>query len=135
MTDTIKPSRTLSTIIRKDHETVYGFLAVPENFPLWAKGLGDILEHHDEIYLFKTPMGIMKVRFTPFNEFGVVDHFVIPDHGDVIYSPMRVIEHHEGSEVIFTLQHRDDMDDTTFEKDAAMVAKDLEVLKNLLENK
>lgn len=45
----------------------------------------------------------------------------------------RVIQNHEGAEVIFTLFRVPGVSDADFEKDAQHIAKDLSSLKSLLE--
>ena len=48
-------------------------------------------------------------------------------------NPLRVIDHPEGSEVIFTLRQRD-LTDEELRRDAKMVEAGLERLKTLLES-
>ncbi|HEY4202456.1 MAG TPA: SRPBCC family protein [Devosiaceae bacterium] len=126
--------RIISTAIAAPYEVVYGFLSRPENMPKWAEGLGHSFDRvEDSLWRVATPMGSMLVRFTPRNAFGIVDHWVIPDGGEAMYNPMRVVAHGEGTVVAFTLFRRADMDDEKFAADAAWVTKDLAKLKALLE--
>ncbi|MCX5493473.1 SRPBCC family protein [Kaistia dalseonensis] len=131
---TTRPVRHVSISIERRPEDVYGFLSDPANFPQWADGLGHSFEPlGGPDWRAVTPMGAMIIRFTPPNAFGVVDHDVIPDDGAPMANPMRVIANGDGSEVMFTLFHRPDMSDEDFERDADWVAKDLRVLKAVLE--
>ena len=75
----------------------------------------------------------MKVRFSKNNAFGVLDHWVSPTPETTIYIPMRVIRNGEGSELIFTLFRLPKISDPKFASDAALVARDLQSVKDALE--
>jgi hypothetical protein len=130
---TLFQSRNLSVSINRDAKDVYNFVSVPENFPRWASGLGKSLKKVNGEWIAETPEGPVKVRFTERNEFGVLDHWVIPKPGLQIYIPMRVIANGSGCELIFTLFRLPDMSDEQFAADAEWVMRDLTSLKNLLE--
>lgn len=125
----------IHTTIRKPFSHVYGFLAKPENFTLWASGLatGEFRKMENGLWFAQTPMGEMHIRFTPVNEFGILDHWVIPPEGEEMYNPMRVIHNAEGCDVVFTLFQRDDMTESDMQRDHAWVMKDLAQLKMVLE--
>jgi hypothetical protein len=53
--------------------------------------------------------------------------------GEVIFNPMRVVTHGDGSEVVFSVRRLPDMSDEEFARDAALVQADLTRLKHLLE--
>jgi len=130
---TMYQSRNLSVQIRRNPRDVYNFTSVPENFPRWASGLGKSLKRKNGEWIAETPQGPIKVRFTERNEFGILDHYVIPESGVEIYIPMRVIPNGSGSELIFTLFRLSDVSDEKFAEDAEWVMRDLTALKNLLE--
>ena len=130
---TIYQSRNLSVQIGRNPRDVYNFASVPENFPRWASGLGKSLKRKNGEWIAETPQGPIKVRFTERNEFGILDHYVIPESGVEIYIPMRVIPNGSGSELIFTLFRLSDVSDEKFATDAEWVMRDLTALKNLLE--
>jgi hypothetical protein len=130
---TMSESRTLSVSIGCPLRKAYDFLSAPENFPQWATGLCKSIKKTGDEWLAETPQGAMTVRFTERNAFGVVDHFIYPAPGVEIYVPMRVIANGTGSEVLFTLFRLPEMSDAKFAEDAAWVARDLRVLKELLE--
>ena len=77
----------------------------------------------------------MTLRFSAPNAYGVLDHSVVPDGGEPMHNPMRVVPNRDGSEVTFTLFQRPGMSDAEFERDADWVARDLAELKALLEAK
>jgi len=126
-------SRNLSIFINRDVKDVYNFVCVPENFPRWASGLGQPLKKIDGHWIAETPEGPVNVKFTERNEFGVLDHWVSPKPGLLIYIPMRVIANGNGCELIFTLFRLPHMTDEKFSADAEWVMRDLTTLKNLLE--
>jgi hypothetical protein len=130
---TMYQSRNLSVQIGRNPRDVYNFTSVPENFPQWASGLGKSLKRKNGEWIAETPQGPIKVRFTERNEFGILDHYVIPESGVEIYIPMRVIPNGSGSELIFTLFRLSDVSDEKFAADAEWVMRDLTALKNLLE--
>ena len=77
----------------------------------------------------------MRVRFTPDNDLGVIDHRVTLPDGLVVDNALRVVPNGTGAEVMFTLLRQPGMDDAAFEADAAHIARDLEALKTLMEDR
>lgn len=127
-------SRLISVPIRRDWREVYAFAHVPENFPRWAAGLAASLHRGDDgLWTAETPEGIVRIRFTPPNDYGILDHYVTLPSGEEIYIPLRVTANGEGAEVQFTLFRLPSMTDELFEHDAGLVHKDLLALKSLLE--
>ena len=126
-------SRNLSIYINRSVRVVYEFVSIPENFRLWASGLGKSLKKVKGEWYAETPDGPATIRFSERNEFGVLDHWVYLKPGVQIYIPMRVIQNGSGSELIFTLQRLHDMSDEKFAADAEWVMRDLTSLKSLLE--
>lgn len=121
--------------IQKPYEQVYAFLREPVNFPAWASGLaaGAFREAQNGLWLAETPMGKMHVRFSPANDYGICDHWVIPPEGKEMYNPLRVLKNGDGCDVVFTLFRRDGMSDADMARDHAWVVRDLASLKALLE--
>ena len=130
---TMFEARTISVSIARDWLEVYDFLSAPENFPRWASGLGSDLKKVDGDWTAKGPEGPIRIRFAKRNEFGVLDHWVIPETGIEIYNPLRVVANGKGSEVAFTLFRISGMSGERFAADADWVARDLAALKALLE--
>jgi hypothetical protein len=128
-------ARTLSVGIRRPWAEVYAFASVPENFPLWASGLGSSLEPAaDGSWIATTPTGRATIRFSEPNAYGILDHIVIPAPGVEIYVPLRAIANGDvGSEILLTLFRQPGMSDDQFAADAAWVLRDLQTLKALLE--
>jgi len=131
---TTNQAHNISISIERDFDEVYDFTSRPENFPRWATGLATALEPEGDHWVANTPDGQVRVRFTPQNEYGVLDHHVTLPDGAEIYSPMRVVSNGSGSEVIFTLFRTSGMSDETLARDIEWVTNDLGVLKRLLES-
>lgn len=133
---TALPARIVHTTIQRDWHAVYAFAARPENMPLWASGLAaDLTRDGGDWIADGGPIGDVRVRFAPLNDFGVIDHRVTLPTGVVVDNALRVVPNGDGCEVMFTLLRQPDTDDAAFERDAAHVARDLETLKKLMEDK
>jgi hypothetical protein len=123
-----------SISIARPPAEVYAFASDPRNLPRWAAGLArsDVRPRGDD-WVADAPFGKVRIRFTPPNGFGVMDHDVTLESGVTIHNPMRVVPNGDGSEFVFTLIRRPEMTDEQFAADRAAVEKDLEALKDLLE--
>ena len=91
------------------------------------------MERAGEHWEVKTQQGTVGLRFTPPNEYGVLDHTVVLLDGTEVYVPMRVMPNGTGSEVMLGLFRQPEMDDAEFDRDAGLMQKDLQALKALLE--
>lgn len=126
------PVRHISIGIERNPEAVYTFISNPENLPQWAAGLSGSIKKDGETWIAESPMGTITIQFAEKNSFGVVDHLVRV--GDQTFdNPMRVLKNESGSEVMFTLYRRPEMDDKAFEADAKQIETDLKKLKSILE--
>jgi hypothetical protein len=114
-------------------ELANAFLSRPENFVHWASGMGKLVEKQGDVWLVDSPIGMVHVRFTPPNEFGVADHRVIPKGQPPIDIPLRVVRNGEGCHVVLTLFRLSGMSDEQFAKDADWVRRDLGQLRSVLE--
>jgi hypothetical protein len=126
-------ARPISIGVDRPADQVYAFAHLPENFPKWAHGLGAGLTPDGDRWIAHGPDGDVHVRFSPKNDFGVLDHWVTLPDGSEISIPLRVVANGDGAEVTLTLFRQPNMDDAMFARDAGMVAKDLSTLKALLE--
>ncbi|MXN49602.1 SRPBCC family protein [Shinella sp. AETb1-6] len=133
---TTLPARIVHRSIDRDWRAVYAFAAKPENMPLWASGLASGLTRDGDDWIADGgPIGNVRVRFAPANDFGVIDHTVTLPDGRVVENALRVVPNGDGAEVMFTLLRQPDMDDAAFESDAAHVARDLDALAKLMEDR
>jgi hypothetical protein len=79
------------------------------------------------------PFGRVRIRFAEMNALGVMDHDVELDSGMVVHNPMRVLPNGNGSEFVFSLFRQPGMSEEQFVADGLAVEKDLNRLKELLE--
>jgi hypothetical protein len=126
-------TRYVATSIQRSPEDVYRFASDPRNVTAWAAGLAGRIEPAGDEWLADSPLGKVRIRFTPSNPHGVLDHDVTIESGVTFHNPMRVMPNGSGSEVVFVLFRRPDVSDAEFEADARAIARDLETLKRLLE--
>ncbi|MDQ0320662.1 hypothetical protein QO002_002800 [Pararhizobium capsulatum DSM 1112] len=129
----VMTARIVHTSISKPWKEVYDFASNPENIPRWASGLSEGLERDGEDWLTGGPLGTAHVRFSPPNDFGVIDHLVTMADGTQVHNALRVVPNGDGAEVMFTLLKLAAMSNEDFERDARWVTKDLQTLKNLIE--
>jgi hypothetical protein len=107
----------------------------PENWNQWATGLGKAIRQTPEGWVAETQQGQIKVRFTPRNSFGVLDHYVVRSTKPEVYVLMRLIASADGCELLFTLFREPGMADDRYAGDMEFVKKDLNGLKELLERR
>ncbi|MDR3428451.1 MULTISPECIES: hypothetical protein [Silvimonas] len=132
------PSIVITVSISREVANVYGFLVNPFNWPQWASGLSRGIRHENGIWYADSPSGELPVRFTPANEYGVLDHYIspagVPAAGvPEVYVPLRVVANDDGSDVILTLFRQPGMSDADFKRDQDWVQRDLATLKQVLE--
>lgn len=128
------PARTFSVSIRHDWRTLYERIWRPEFFPKWASGLAQSnLRKEGDTWCADDPEGQIRIRFTPHNEHGVMDHFVDTGAATEVYVPLRVLQNGVGAEVLLTLFRQPEMDDERFAADAKWINRDLRKLKALIE--
>jgi hypothetical protein len=118
------PSRHIAVWIEASPDAVYAFASDRRELSRWAAGLAD------------PALSDADVEFAAVNAFGVLDHVVTLPSGESVYNPMRVIPagpDEPRCEVVFTLRRRPGVTDEEFDADAAAVAADLAVLRDLME--
>lgn len=130
---TTHPAHNIDVTIERPLVEVYDFVSKPENFPRWASGLATAIEPEGDHWVAETPEGRVLIRFSPQNDFGVLDHRVTMPSGVEVYIPMRVVTNGAGAEVIFTLFSTPGMTEEILERDMEWVRGDLATLKQLLE--
>jgi hypothetical protein len=128
-------SRHISVSINRPAGEVYQFASNPENLPRWASGLGGSIRNVNGDWTADSPMGTIKIRFAEENRFGVLDHDVTLPSGQTVHNPFRVLPNADGSELIFTLYQRSEMSEEELAEDAATVTKDLDTLRDVLEQR
>lgn len=126
-------STTLHITINRTPEQVYAFVSNPANLPHWATAFCKSIRQNGQEWIIDTPDGEVGLRFEEPNAFGVLDHYVRLAPDVEIYVPMRVLKNGDVSEVLFSLFRLPGMSDDAYERDRAMVLKDLEMLKTVME--
>jgi hypothetical protein len=126
-------TRYVAIAIARPPRDVYAFASDPRNLPAWAAGLAGSVRQVDGEWQASSPLGKIRIRMTPPNDLGVLDHDVVLESGVSVRNPLRVMPNGSGSEVVFVLFRRPDMTAEQFEQDARAVERDLATLKALLE--
>lgn len=128
------PARTYSVSINHNWQALYEWIWRPDFFPKWASGLAESdFRQEDDQWLAQGPDGPIRIRFTPHNAHGVMDHSVEFGDGKMVDIPLRVVRNGDGAEVMLTLFRQPDMDDERFAADAKWINRDLRALKLLIE--
>lgn len=131
---TVSAARVVHVSIERDWRAVYAVASDPRRMPEWASGLASGLTPDGEDWVAAGgALGEVRVRFTPPNDLGVIDHVVTMPDGTRVHNALRVTPNGDGAEVSFIVLRQTGMDDAAFAADAAHVAKDLQTLKALLE--
>jgi hypothetical protein len=131
-------SRVITIPIRRSYAEVYSFLSEPRNFVLWGGANPDSKMEHlkDNDFLVDLPRGRMIMRFSPVNEFGVLDYEVFPigSPGGPV-TPVRLHANDEGCEIVFTWFQRAGVSAEQFASDAEWVQSDLLRMKAYIEGR
>ena len=126
--------RHLSVTIERDVASAYEALWQPAAFARWASGLASSLQDLEGHWVAETPEGRARVRFTPRNALGVLDHWVEPPGHAGIHIPLRIVANGAGSELALMLFRQPGMSDEKFAADAEWVARDLAAAKRYVES-
>ena len=129
-------AKVIACSVQQSARELYEMLWAPESFPKWASGLSSaMLERDGASWKVQGPEGPIRIRFSDYNGFGVMDHWVELGESRVIYVPMRIIVNGDGSEVMLTLFRQPGMSAEKFAEDEAWVRRDLASLKAFAERK
>jgi hypothetical protein len=127
-------SDTKTITVERDFQTVYEFVANPENLPTWAKGFARSIRRAGEAWIIETPHGEhLNIRYVTDAEFGIVDFCISPAPGVEFVVPSRVVPNGTGAEYIFTQFQLANMSDAVFEGQVRTLTQELAILKNTLE--
>jgi hypothetical protein len=130
----MRRSHTISVSIDRPFDEVYDYLVKPANYENWAAvepGSFKPLDNGD--WQGETPDGLRHFRFTPPNNFGVLDHAMFVPGTELLYMPMRIMQNGRGTELTFTFFRRDGMDDVQFASTVEWISTDFLTLKSILE--
>lgn len=124
----------VSASIDRPADEVYAFIVDPSNLSLWAAGLAESpLRQIDGEWVADSPLGRVVVAFVGANHLGVADHVVTLPSGERVTNPMRVFANSDGCDVVFSVRRLHGMSDADFAQDVDAVARDLAVLRSVME--
>lgn len=126
--------RHVSVSIERSPDEVYRLASDVQSWPRWAHGLGTVKRRGDE-WIAEGPIGTAKVRFSPRNEFHVLDHDVTLASGVTVHNALRVIPNGGGSEVVFSVLRQPGTSSAYFQADTQAVERDLQQLKQIVEGR
>ena len=127
-------SNTQSVTIRRDPVTVFEYVAGPLNLPQWATEFCQDVRPHGDDWLVTTTEGDVPVAFRTDPEAGVVDFVLRPAPGVEVVAASRVLPNGDGAEYVFTQFQAPGMPDEAFDGQVAALRRELDQLKDLLEN-
>jgi hypothetical protein len=121
--------------IRRPYAEVYDFLAEPMNFTRWASNPDSDMEPLDGgEWLVELPSGQRAIRFSPRNNFGVLDYQVFQPGGNGgPTTPVRLVPNEEGATLFLVWFQRAGVSDEQFHSEIEWIGSDLNRLKTLLE--
>ena len=131
----MRRSHTISIQIEQPFSLVYAYLAEPRNYAQWAAVDPHLFyqletgDWHAEVRFG----GIRHIRFTPRNDFGVLDHAVFVPGEPLLWTPMRVMPNENGTELLFTFFQRPGTNEEQFNSAIEWITTDFLTLKTLLE--
>ena len=123
-------ARTLSVSVDRPWRELYEAIWRPEVFPQWASSLSQSsLQPEGTSWRAEGPEGVVTIRFTDHNAFGIMDHVVTLASGADVYVPLRVVLNGNGAEILLTLFRQPGMSAEKFAADADWVRRDLQRLQ------
>ncbi|CDP52885.1 SRPBCC family protein [Paradevosia shaoguanensis] len=130
-------SRTITISINRPVADVYAYLSDPSNMPNWTTALGERFERVEgnvwHAAVPDDPRGPVTVRFSPRNDWGVLDYEVSRSGEEPLMVPLRVFANQEGCDLAFTFFQRPGVSDEHLDSEVEWVRTDLLTLKSLLE--
>ena len=128
-------SRVVSIPIDRPLAEAYDFMSEPRNVAAWATVPVVSFRHvRDLEYAVDLPEGPAVMRFTPRNDYGVLDCSVTPVGSAVTrYVPARVFANGAGCELQLVMLRQQEMSAEAFASEQEWITADLLVLKSLLE--
>jgi hypothetical protein len=114
-------------------ERVVDFLSDPTTLPRWAVGFAKSVRRDGGRWIVTTGSGDVDIRIVAEPKLGVVDFFISPAPGVEGLATSRVVPAGDGVEYVFTQFQAPGMPDDVFAKNVRALARELTVLKALLE--
>ena len=131
-------SRVIIIPIKRGYDEVYGFLRLPESLLVWGAANPDAKMEHvaDNDYLVDLPLGPKIMRFSPRNDYGVLDFQVLPQGASSgPATPVRLHRNDDGCELVYIYFQRAGISDEQFASDAEWLQSDLLRMKAYVEGR
>jgi hypothetical protein len=130
----LRPSHTINLDIARTADDVYDYLAEPLNFPSWAAVTGPMEQVGPLEWKTETAFGPRFIRFSPRNEWNILDHAVFAMGEEPVVLPMWVVPNAGGCVLIFVFYRRDAMTDDQYRSALEWIRTDFLTLRSLLES-
>jgi hypothetical protein len=123
--------------IARPMQKVYDYLADPANLLSWMPSLGTSLRRVSDNEWIADRTGWQlespQLRFTPRNEYGVLDCHVTLADGATVTTPVRLVPNGEGCDFIYMLRQYSGQSDAQFASEEEWLRADFLTLKSMLE--
>jgi hypothetical protein len=124
--------------IHRAFAEVYRIVSKPENFPRWSPVLEPLFEprgNNGLDWLVELPTGTHIIRFSPPNDFGVLDYTVIPQDGSRSRTTrVRLVPNEDGCEIVIQFFRQPGMTDEAFASHVEWAKTDYMTLKSVVES-
>lgn len=131
------PARSLTktVTINRSAPAVIDFLADPMNWPKWAVVNVFSVEPTDDPqwWSMDTRQGPARLSIHGHGDSGVLDHAFVDEHVSW-HVPVRVVPNNDGAIVMMTFLQPPDFTDTYFDEQMALMDKEFDALKQILES-
>ena len=124
--------------INRAYGETYRIVSKPENFPRWSPLLEPLFEprgNNGLDWLVELPTGTHVIRFSPPNDFGVLDYTVIPEDGSPSRTTrVRLVPNEEGCDLIVQFYQQPGQTDEAFASNVEWAKTDFMTLKTVVES-
>lgn len=127
-------THTTSITLQSSPERAFAYLSDGENLPRWAIGFARAIEPAPDGWIVTLASGArMPLRIDSDARTGVVDFVSLPAPGTEAPAHTRVVPHGEGALYTFAMHQAPGTPDDVFDAQVEELARELTVLKALLE--
>ena len=128
---------TIVVAIQRDYDKAYALLADPRNYPRWSPvpdALFQPIDNDRRNWLVDLPRGRRVLRFTPLNDFGVLDYSVYLEDGTYeTTSSVRLVPNEDGCVLVVSFFKRDELSDEEFESEVRWAENDFKAIASAIE--
>ena len=123
--------------ISRPYSETYRVVSDPKNFPRWSPLLKPLFEprgNNGLDWLVELPTGIHLIRFSPPNDFGVLDYTVIPEDGSPGRTTrVRLVPNEDGCDLVIQFYQQPGMTNEAFASHVEWATTDFMTLKSVVE--